>query len=358
MRTKIMAWIALVAIVALLVVSLAAPAQSLPRGTRVQRYKSGLAFPVDMAWVKRTKKVFFTEKDTGKVRVMIGRRLLKRACVRLSVDSEGERGALGIALHPRFRRNHHLYVFYTNAQPLENRVTRFTVRRNRCNRPKHIVRGLSASSTGYHNGGQLEFAGRLLFVATGEAHNPSLAQSTSSRLGKVLRYRANGRVPAGNPFSTGSQLNPVWSYGHRNLFGLAHEPGTTRVYATENGPSCDDELNHIRRGRNYGWGPEYSCGSGGVGRRPKRPLFRWSSIVVPTDAAWYRGRMKRLTGSLYVGDFGSGRIHRFNLNHEGSRLRRHSVVYDGASGILDVAKGPGGWLYFATSSGINRIVPR
>jgi glucose/arabinose dehydrogenase len=358
MRTKVVAWIALGAIVVLLVVSLAAPAQALPRGTRVQTYKGGLAFPVDMAWVKGTKKIFFTEKNTGKVRIMIGRRLLTRPCVDLSVNSEGERGALGIALAPRFRKNHRLYVFYTNAQPLENRVTRFTVRRNRCTRPKHIVRGLSASSIGYHNGGQLEFARGHLFVATGEAHDPAMAQSTSSRLGKVLRYRPNGRVPTGNPFSTSNERNPVWSYGHRNVFGLAHKPGTTRLYATENGPQCDDELNHIRRGRNYGWGPGYSCGSTGVGTRPKRPLFRWNSIVVPTDATWYRGRMKRLSGSLYVGDFGSGRIHRFNLNRKGSRLRKHIVIYNGASGILDVAKGPGGWLYFATSSGIHRIVPR
>jgi glucose/arabinose dehydrogenase len=358
MRTKVVAWIALVAIVALLVVSLAAPAQAIPRGTRVQTYKTGLRFPVDMAWVRGTKKVFFTEKNTGRVRVMIGRRLLPRACVRLPVNSEGERGALGLALHPRFRRNHLLYVFYTNAQPLENRVTRFTVKRNRCTRRKHIVRNLSAASSGYHNGGQLEFAGGHLFVATGEAHDPSLAQSKSSRLGKILRYRPNGRIPAGNPFSTNRQRNPVWSYGHRNIFGLAHQPGTARVYATENGPSCDDELNHVRRGRNYGWGSGYSCGTAGVGRRPKPPLFRWSSIVVPTDAAWYRGRMRRLSGSLYVGDFGTGRLHRFNLSRKGSRLRRHTVIYDGASGILDVAKASGGWLYLVTSGAILRIVPR
>ena len=358
MRTKTAALIALIAIVALLIVSLAAPAQSLPRGTRVQTYKSGLNFPVDIAWVRGTKKVFFTEKNTGKVRVMIGRRVLRRACVDLSVNSAGERGALGIALHPRFRKTHHLYVFYTNAQPLQNRVTKFTVRRNRCTRPRHIVRNLDASASGYHNGGQLEFAGGKLFVGTGEAHNPSWAQSTSSRLGKVLRYRANGGIPSNNPFSGPQGRSPVWSYGHRNLFGLAHQPGTKRLYATENGPSCDDELNHIRRGRNYGWGPGYSCGSAGVGSRPKAPLFRWSSVVVPTDAAWYAGRMRRLSGSLYVGDFEDGRLHRFDLNSRGTRLRRHTVIFNADSGILDVAKGPKGWLYLVTSSTIARIVPR
>jgi glucose/arabinose dehydrogenase len=334
------------------------PARGLPRGTRVQTYKSRLNFPVDMAWVRGTNKIFFTEKNSGQVRIMIGRRLLERPCVNLAVNSSGERGALGIALHPRFKRNHHLYVYYTQASPLENRVTRFTVVGNRCTRAKRIVGGLAASSSGYHNGGQLEFTGGYLFVATGEAHNPQLAQAKDSRLGKILRYNPNGTIPDGNPFSAPGRRNPVWSYGHRNPFGLAHKPGTRRLYETENGPTCDDELNRIRKGRNYGWGAGYACGAAGVGAQPRRPLFRWRSVVVPTDAWWYRGRMKALSGSLYVGDYATGRLHRFRLDPTGSRVRAHRIALDAASGVTDVAKGPGEWLYFMTSDAIRRIVPR
>jgi glucose/arabinose dehydrogenase len=350
MRRQIL--LTLVAITTLVAVPYS-DALALPRRARVQTYKAGLDFPVDMAWEKRTKKIFFTEKNTGKVRVMIRRRVLKRPCVDLRVNPNGERGALGIALHPRFNKRPYLYVYYTAARPLSNRVTRFLVRENRCTNPKHIVRGLHASSSGYHNGGQLEFVGRHLFVSTGEAHNPVMAQSRASRLGKILRYTAKGAVPRNNPFS-----NPVWSYGHRNPFGLAHRPGTTRLYETENGPDCDDELNRIRRGRNYGWGAGYRCGTAGVGPNPKGPLFRWSSVVVPTDPGWYEGRLKALSGSLYVGDYGTGRLHRFILNRRGSRVREHRIVYRSRDGIVDVAKGPGGWLYFATSDAIYRIVRR
>jgi glucose/arabinose dehydrogenase len=350
------AWIA--ALVALATVAWPGAALGLPSGARVETYKRGLNFPVDMAWVPTTKKIFFTEKNTGKVRVVIRRGLLQRACVDLDVNSSGERGALGIALHPHFRKTHYLYVYYTNAQPLENRVTRFTVRRNRCTRPKHIVRGLNASSSGYHNGGQLEFAGGYLFVATGEAHNAALAQDKNSRLGKILRLNPDGSIPKGNPFSGRRGRNPVWSYGHRNPFGLTRTPGTTRLYATDNGPNCDDELNRIRRGRNYGWGPGYSCGTAGVGNRPKGPLWRWSSVVVPTDPVWYRGSLSRLSGDLYVGDYLSGRLHRFSLNPPGGRVRKHRIVHDGGSGILDVATGPGGWLYFLTAKAIRRVIRR
>ncbi|MDQ3939974.1 MAG: PQQ-dependent sugar dehydrogenase [Actinomycetota bacterium] len=321
-----------------------------PQGTKVQTYKSGLAFPVDMAWIPGTRKIFFTEKNTGRVRVMVGRTLLGTPCVDLDVDSAGEKGALGIVLHPRFKDNKFLYVYYTNSSPNENRVTRFTVRRNRCRNPKHVVRGLSAGAD-YHNGGQLEFVNGKLFVSTGEIHQASLAQDTNSRLGKILRLRPNGGIPAGNPFN-----NAVWSYGHRNPFGLAREPGTNRLFQTENGPNCDDEVNRIVKGRNYGWGTGYRCGTAGVGDRPKPPLKRYSSIIVPTDPWWYTGKLKLFRG-LLMGDF-NGRIHRFIMNDRRTRIRADRIVFDGSGDIVDVSTGPGRWVYFINGpqGSIMRIV--
>lgn len=330
-------------------------AAALPRGARVQTYEGGLAFPVDMAWVPGTARIFFTEKNTGKIRILQGGKLKRRACANLAVNSSGERGALGIALHPKFKSNHWLYVFYTNASPLENRVTRFKVTNGRCRNRKNIVRGINASSSGYHNGGQLEFVRGKLFVSTGEAHSPAEAQNRHNRLGKILRYNANGTVPGSNPFG---RRNPVWSYGHRNPFGLAHKPGTRVVYQTENGPSCDDEFNVINKGRNYGWGSGYDCGTAGVGPNPKPPEVRWTNIIVPTDPTFYRGRLKALNGDVYVGDFGQGRLHRLVVGKKGHNVIRRRVIYNGSVGITDVTKGPRGWLYFATSSGIFRIVRR
>jgi glucose/arabinose dehydrogenase len=330
-------------------------AYAIPKGTKVQRYKSGLNFPVDMAWVSGTKKIFFTEKS-GAIRVMVGRRLLSRPCRKLDVNSSGERGALGIALHPKFKKNKLLYVYYTNRSPLQHRVTRFKVNANRCTKRKHIVRGLNASNSGYHNGGQLEFVGGKLFVTTGEAHNPSLAQDTGNRLGKVLRYNPNGTIPDGNPFSTPGDKNPVWAYGLRNPFGLTVRRTTGQLYVTDNGPSCDDELNHIKKSRNYGWGSDYQCGTSGVGPNPKAPLRRWGNIIVPTDPWWYRGSVKQLSGRLYVGDFG-GRLHRIRLNPKGTKLKSDKVIHTAPNGIVDVSNGPRGRLYFMTPNAIFRIVP-
>ncbi|HYY45288.1 MAG TPA: PQQ-dependent sugar dehydrogenase [Actinomycetota bacterium] len=330
-------------------------AASLPSGTGVQVYKSGLHFPVDMAWVHGTNKLFFTEKNSGKIRVLAGRALLARPCATLPVNAAGERGLLGIALDPRFKTNYRLYVYYTNASPLENRVRRFVVRDNLCIQGRNIITGILASSTGYHNGGQLEFVNGKLFVSTGEAHEASAAQDTSNRLGKVLRYNPDGTVPAGNPFG---RYNPVWSYGHRNPFGLAHKPGTSKLYETENGPQCDDEVNLIARGGNYGWGAAYRCGTAGVGANPRPPLMRWTPPIVPTDAAWYNGGLTAMTGSLYFGDFQTGRLHRLDLSASGDRITRHRIALDASAGIVDVSMGPGGWLYFSTPKAIFRIARR
>jgi glucose/arabinose dehydrogenase len=321
---------------------------------RVTRYQSGLDFPVDMAWVPGTKKFFFTEKATGKVRVMIRHRLLSRPCVKLDVNSVGERGTLGIVLRSHFHSNHQLYVYYTNASPLENRVTRFTVRHNRCTKPKAILRGLSASSSGYHNGGQLEFMHGKLFVSTGEAHDAALAQSVSSMLGKVLRLRPSGAIPRRNPFSKPGSPNPVWTYGHRNPFGLTKQPGGNLLVESENGPACDDELNLIKKGRNYGWGAGYQCGTRGVGPRPKGPLTRWTPTIVPTDPWWYQGRLKALSGAVYMGDYETGSLHRFRLDSTG-HLVSQRVIFHASEGIVDVSKGPGRWLYFLTPTAIYRL---
>lgn len=330
----------------------AAPPPRLPEGTKLQIYADNLDFPVDMAWVPRTKTIFFTEKNTGQIRILRGGRLLKAPCATLEVDSQAERGLLGIVLHPDFGTNGHLYVYYSNRSPLEHRVTRFKVEGDRCRAPKNIVTGLPTASA-YHNGGQLEFLDGKLFVSTGEGHRPRDAQNTENRLGKILRYNPDGSIPEDNPFGA---KNPVWSYGHRNPFGLAANPATGRLYETENGPECDDEVNLIEPGQNYGWGNPHDCGSDGTGPRPVAALIRWTPTIVPTDPWWYRGKLRSLSNSLYMGDFNDGHLHRLVMNAKGTRITEDRIVLEAGEGIVDVTKGPGGWLYLATPSTIFRIV--
>lgn len=326
-----------------------APTSALPKGAKASRYASGFNAAIDAAWVPGTKTIFVTEKN-GKIRIVKGGRLLSKPCTTIDVNQNGERGLLGIALDSKFKRNKRLYVYYTNAQPLDNRVARYVVKKNRCTNRKVILKDLDASSSGYHNGGQIEFVKGKLFVAVGDAHSPAMAQNTAIPEGKILRINPDGSAPSSNPFG-----NKVWSYGHRNPFGLTHKPGTSKIYSSENGPQCDDEMNHIRKGRNYGWGSGYECGTAGVGPNATGPIRRWSSIIVPTDPVWYNGRAKSLNNDLYVGAYGGGELHRLVMNAKGTAVKKDRVIHRADAGIVDVSKGPGGWLYYLTMGALYRI---
>jgi glucose/arabinose dehydrogenase len=154
----------------------------------------------------------------------------------------GEGGLLGIALAPGDEET--LFAYITTRS--DNRVVRVSLTGGRVGRPTAVLTGIPTST--HHHGGRLLFdRGGMLLVSTGDAEQSSLAQSRSSLAGKILRIRPDGRAAAGNPFG-----NRTWSYGHRNIEGLALDEAG-RLWATEFGDKSADELNLIQRGRNYGW---------------------------------------------------------------------------------------------------------
>ena len=154
----------------------------------------------------------------------------------------GEGGLLGIALDPKDATQ--LYAYISTAS--DNRILRLTYDGTRLSSPKTILTGIPVGQN--HNGGRLVFGpDDQLYVSTGEAGERDLAQDRKSLGGKVLRITRDGKASAGNPFDS-----PVWSYGHRNVEGLAFD-AAGRLWAAEFGDKTTDELNFIRRGRNYGW---------------------------------------------------------------------------------------------------------
>jgi glucose/arabinose dehydrogenase len=168
------------------------------------------------------------------------------------VKHYGEGGLLGITLHPKFTDNHFIYLYLTTSKGSStiNRVNRYTLNNVELTNEQTIIDNIPGAI--YHDGGRLAFGpDGHLYITTGDATKSSLSQDTQSLAGKILRLTDNGQIPTDNPFN-----NPVYSYGHRNVQGIAWD-NRGQLWATEHGrsgvQSGMDEINLIEKGKNYGW---------------------------------------------------------------------------------------------------------
>lgn len=225
-------------------------------GVEVGVVAGGLETPWAIAF-SADGRIFVTERP-GRVRIIKDGNLQKEPWMILDAHEVGEAGLMGLALDPEFSRNRFVYAAYTyrdSSGRLKNRLARLRDQPATGNgvMDKILLDGVAGSNN--HNGGRVKFGpdGKLYWT-TGDAQNARLSQNVSSLNGKILRLNPDGTIPSDNPFGN----SPVYSYGHRNSQGLAWQPGTGRLYATEHGPSgfqgcCMDEVNLIEAGKNYGW---------------------------------------------------------------------------------------------------------
>lgn len=213
-----------------------------------------------------------SERDTGRIVRIEDDGAAAEATRIAEAAPDGEGGLLGVAVDPT---GTWLYAYVTTTS--DNRVIRMPL--DDLDGPREdILTGIPKA--GIHNGGRIAFGpDGMLYVATGDAAAPELAQDTQSLAGKVLRVDAEGGVPADNPFPG----SPVWSLGHRNVQGLAFD-SQGRLWATEFGSNDADELNLIKPGANYGW-PIVE----GMGEDPAyvNPQAQWSptSLASPSGLA-------------------------------------------------------------------------
>lgn len=196
------------------------------------------------------------------------------------VKPSGEGGLLGIAVSPGFQNDKYVYVYFTASK--DNRVARFHYD-GTIGKPQILVTGIPKG--GNHNGGRLAFGpDGMLYASTGETGRGELSQDKKSLGGKILRMTPEGKPAPGNPFDS-----LVWTYGHRNVQGLAWDP-LGRMFATEFGQDRFDEINQIVKGRNYGW-PDVE-GNDGDPAKYKRPLVTWMpSEASPSGLAYAQGSL-------------------------------------------------------------------
>jgi glucose/arabinose dehydrogenase len=188
----------------------------------------------------------------------------------------------------------------------------------------------------------------MLYIATGDAGNPSNSQDLNSLGGKILRLAPDGSIPENNPFPS----SPVYSYGHRNVEGLAWD-ARGRLYASEFGQDSYDEVNLIRPDANYGW-PEFE-GDGGEEAEAVgyvNPITTWpTSEASPSGAAILeKGAIPQWEGDLFVAALRGQRLWRLELDPDGQVTRRHELLKEEVGRIRNVVQAPDGSLWITTSN--------
>jgi len=274
-----------------------------------------------------------TERDTARV-LRIGRDgTVATVGTVPGVDPTGEGGLLGLAVSPDFAHDRYVYLYLTAAD--DNRVVRTHLGPDgRIGALQVLVDGIPKAS--FHDGGRLVFGpDGMLYASTGEGGVETRAQDRGSLGGKILRMTPTGDVPDDNPFD-GSR---VYSYGHRNVEGLAFDP-QGRLWASEFGNDSLDELNLIRPGRNYGW-PEAEGPSDDD--RFTDPVATWSTDdASPSGLAW-------LGHAAYLGALQGERVWQVPL--DGTRAGDPRGFLDGDYGRLrTVVVAPDGALWVTTSN--------
>lgn len=301
----------------------------------VDTIATGLTSPWGLAFLPNGDAVV-TERDTRRVLLLrapsydvqeVG--LLEAAVG--SGGTGGEAGLLGVAASPDFDSDRLLYFYFSTGS--DNRIVKAPLKGGRLGTPQVLVSGIPQGSI--HDGGRLAFGpDGYLYASTGEAGNPPLAQDKGSLGGKILRMTTDGEPAPGNPFGS-----LVWSWGHRNVQGLAFDD-QDRPWASEFGDQTFDELNLIEKGDNYGW-PEVE-GRGGSGDYVD-PHVVWSTDVAsPSGLAW-------LDDHVWMASLRGQRLWRVDVS--GKRAADPADFFVGRYGRMrTVAVAPDGRLWVMTSN--------
>jgi glucose/arabinose dehydrogenase len=344
----------------------------------------GLQNPWGMTFLP-DKRILVTEKP-GRLRIVAADGTLSEPVAGVpAVDARGQGGLLDVSLDPNFATNGLVYLSFSEPHPDQTNNT--AVARGR------LVDGpaprLENVQVIYHQKpnfqSQQHYGSRLvwnrdgtLFVTQGDRSvvpGRMQAQNMDSGLGKIVRINADGTIPKDNPFVGKEGVLPeIWSIGHRNVQAAALHPTTGELWEVEHGTRGGDELNVVRKGKDYGWptiayGIEYAGGAitGGIQQQEgmEQPLYYWDPVIAPSGMAFYTADLfPAWKGSLFVGGHGRADGHLARLTLEGEKVvgeERLLTELQPRVRVRDVRQGPDGAIYIATDSAqgtILKLVPK
>jgi glucose/arabinose dehydrogenase len=298
----------------------------------------------------------------GRLRIIKEGRLMPEPVAGLPANLAviGQGGLLDVALHPGFDVNRLVYFSYAGSGNggWGTEVARGRLEGTALQDVEVIFRALPKSQGGRHFGSRLLFApDGTLYVTLGERGSRDRAQDLGDHAGSVIRLTDDGGVPKDNPFVTVPGARPeIFTYGHRNIQGVALQPESNLIWMHEHGPRGGDEVNIVGAGRNYGWpvityGIEYSGLSiTDETARPgmEQPVHYWVPSIAPSGMMFYSGdKFPAWRGDLFVGALKAQLLVRLEI--EGNRVVAEERMLSGRWGrIRDVRQGPDGFIYLLT----------
>ena len=343
---------------------------------RVVTVAEGLVQPWSMAFLPGGD-MLVTERP-GRLRILRNGKLLPQAVEGLPPIFTGnnQAGLLEVAPHPNFASNRMLYLSYSKPVGDGKESTTALVRGRFENDRLTDVQQLfeSVSKGRGHYGGKIAFdKNGFVFLTLGdrqvapegnlEAHP---AQDLSNHHGTIVRLHDDGKVPADNPFVNQPNAKPeIWSYGHRNVQGIAIHPETGDVWANEHGPQGGDEVNRVQKGLNYGWpvigfGVNYQTGlaihSGTHRKGMEQPVHVWVPSIGISAMMIYTGdKFPQWRGNMFVGGMVGQQLVRLTLN--GQRVVSQETLVPGMGRIRDVRQGLDGFIYLVVDDRDGKPTP-
>ena len=292
------------------------------------------------------------------------------------VFAEGQGGLLDVVLDPGYAGNKRIWLSFAEpgaGDTAGTAVATATLGADALSDVQVIYRQLPKLEGGMHFGSRIAFDGKgHVFISQGERNQKALAQDLDVLQGKLVRLNLDGTQPADNPFADGPGVRKaIWSYGHRNMQGLAVDPRSGKLWQSEHGPRGGDELNLPEAGRNYGW-PVISDGMDYGSNRPypetmgqeapgmERPHHVWAKSPALSGMAFHTGRPgSAWNDSLFLGALAGRSLIRLQL--DGDRIvSEERLLVDLGKRIRDVRVGSDGDVYVLTDEDdgqLLRLVP-
>ncbi len=334
---------------------------------RIVTLARGLEHPWGLAFLPDGR-MLVTERP-GRLRVVAADGALSPPLKGLPrIAAVGQGGLLDVALDPKFDTTGLVYLSFAEPGPggLGTAVARGRFAQDRLEDVQVIFRQKPKLSGGRHFGSRLVFApDGTLYVSMGDRGQMQRAQDTGNHQGTIARINPDGSVPADNPFvGRAGALPEIYTYGNRNVQGMALNPRTGIVWAQEHGPQGGDEINILKAGANYGW-PAITHGidyDGSIISRHtakpgmEQPLLHWTPSIAPSGMAFYDGtRFPRWRGDIFVGALKDRHLRRVDMDGD-TVVGQEALLEALDERIRDVRSGPDGFLYVLTDDDDGRLI--